>query len=131
MDETRNKGYNNLIPFGERTEENQRTIRSMGGKASGEARRKKKNVRECLKMYSEMLVTSPEIKAALKKSGVTNVEDMTYATAMAMQFMTSAMRGNSQMARLVMEMLGEVDKNQTNVTVNNTPIVIGGEDNLE
>jgi hypothetical protein len=38
---------------------------------------------------------------------------------MALQFMTEAMRGNSQMARLVMEMMGEVDKASVNVSVNN------------
>ena len=78
-----------------------------------------------------MNVTLPEMKAALKKSGVNDPEEMTYAMAMAMQFMSAAMRGNSQMARLVMEMLGEVNQNQTNINVNNTPIIIGGEHDLQ
>lgn len=115
------KKYNegNLIPFSERTESEQRKIRVMGGIASGESRRAKKTVKECLKMYSEMKVTSPEMKAALKSSGIADTEEMTYAVAMALQFMTAAMRGNSQMARLVMEMMGEVDKASVNVSVNN------------
>ena len=109
----------NLIPFSERTESEQRKIRVMGGIASGESRRAKRTVKECLKMYSEMKVTSPEMKSALKASGIADTEEMTYAVAMALQFMTSAMRGNSQMARLVMEMMGEVDKASVNVSVNN------------
>ena len=119
------KKYNveNLIPFSERTESEQRKIQKMGGVASGEARRAKKTVRECLKLYSELNVEAPEIKLALKKSGITNPEEMTYSMAMALQFMTSAMRGNSQMARLVMEMLGEVDKASVNVNVNNNNTV--------
>ena len=39
-------GMENLIPFTALTEEEQRTIASKGGKASGEARRKKKHMRE-------------------------------------------------------------------------------------
>ena len=37
----------NLNPFGTLTENEQREISSKGGKASGEARRKKKLLREC------------------------------------------------------------------------------------
>ena len=119
MEKAKNKGHDNLIPLNRKTKEEQRRIASQGGKASGEARRAKKNVKECLKLYSEMLVTSPEIKSALKKSGVADPDEMTYSMAMALQFMTSAMRGNSQMARLVMELMGEVKQAQTNVTVTN------------
>jgi len=125
------KKYNveNLIPNSQRTPDELREMRKNGGIKSGEVRRAKKTVRECLKLYSELNVEAPEIKLALKKSGITNPEEMTYSMAMALQFMTSAMRGNSQMARLVMEMLGEVDKNS--ITVNSTPIIIGGEDELK
>ena len=38
----------NLIPFNERTESEQRAIASAGGKASGEARRNKKMLRDCI-----------------------------------------------------------------------------------
>ena len=125
------KKYNveNLIPCSERSKSEAREIGRKGGIRSGESRRAKKTVKECLKMYSEMKVTSPEMKAALKSSGIADTEEMTYAVAMALQFMTAAMRGNSQMARLVMEMMGEIDQN--NITVNATPIIIGGEDELQ
>ena len=125
------KKYNveNLIPCSERSKSEAREIGRKGGIKSGEARRAKKTVKECLKMYSEMKVTSPEMKAALKASGIADTEEMTYAVAMALQFITAAMRGNSQMARLVMEMMGEIDQN--NITVNATPIIIGGEDELQ
>lgn len=125
------KKYNagNLIPCSERSKSEAREIGRKGGIRSGESRRAKKTVKECLKMYSEMKVTSPEMKAALKASGIADTEEMTYAVAMALQFITAAMRGNSQMARLVMEMMGEIDQN--NITVNATPIIIGGEDELQ
>lgn len=41
----------NLIPFAERTEEQQRDIRIRGGKKSGEVRRKKKAMKELLRSY--------------------------------------------------------------------------------
>ena len=40
----------NLKPFSERTESEQRAIRSKGGKASGQARRKRKEFKEALKI---------------------------------------------------------------------------------
>ena len=45
----------NLIPFGERTESEQRAIQSAGGKASGEARRKRKAMKE----QAELLLSLP------------------------------------------------------------------------
>ena len=38
----------NLVSFSDRTTEEQRAIASAGGKASGEARRKKKMLRDCI-----------------------------------------------------------------------------------
>jgi len=48
-----NKGHENLIPFDERTEEEQRKIAKKGGKASGEARRRKRDMRELMKLMLE------------------------------------------------------------------------------
>ena len=46
------KGQENLIPFSERTEDEQREIRKSGGKASGAARKRKADLR---KMAQEVL----------------------------------------------------------------------------
>ena len=40
----------NLIPFNQRTDEEQRAIQRKGGKASGEARRQKADMRELMKL---------------------------------------------------------------------------------
>ena len=45
----------NLVPFDERTESEQREIRSKGGKASGETRRRKKAMRQA----ASMLLNTP------------------------------------------------------------------------
>ena len=43
----------NLIPLNERTKEEQRRIATEGGKASGQARRKKKMLKDCLEILLE------------------------------------------------------------------------------
>lgn len=43
-------GTKNLIPFDKLTEEEQKAIRSAGGKASGKARRKKKELKKLLEI---------------------------------------------------------------------------------
>lgn len=48
-------GRENLIPFNERTEEEQRKIATMGGKASGEARRRKRNMKDAI----DLLLSQP------------------------------------------------------------------------
>lgn len=47
-------GTNNLIPLNKRTKEEQKKITTMGGKASGEARRRKKTLRELFEFYGSM-----------------------------------------------------------------------------
>lgn len=45
--------YNNLIPFNERTKEEHRAISKRGGQRSGEARRKKREQIELLKLQDK------------------------------------------------------------------------------
>lgn len=73
MDE--NKGRENLIPFHERTEEEQREIRRMGGVASGEARRKKADMKKLLEL-------------ALEKKAPNS--DLTYAESITMSILSIA-----------------------------------------
>jgi hypothetical protein len=62
--DNRQKGWDNLIPQNKRTEEEQRAIASQGGKASGEARRKKKELKERCKILLELMPN----KALIEKS---------------------------------------------------------------
>lgn len=48
-------GHDNLIPVNKRTKEEARDISQKGGKASGEARRKKRDLKEKIKAYFETL----------------------------------------------------------------------------
>lgn len=50
-------GEQNLKPFNERTEDEQREIARMGGKRSGEVRREKANLKKQLQVFLEMEAT--------------------------------------------------------------------------
>ena len=110
----------------DRTKEEQKKIATMGGIASGKARREKKTMRQLAEICLNAKLTKPEIKAKLKEAGL----PATYGGQMLFNAVQMAGR-NSNMLRVVLELIGEVNQAQTNVNVNNVPIIIGGEDELK
>lgn len=98
----------NLNPFGTLTEDEQRKISSKGGKASGEARRKKKLLRECLEILLEKEMTD--------KKG----ETMTGAEALSAKLFKEAMKGNVKAFEVLRDTAGQkpVEKVQMNADVN-------------
>ena len=66
----------NLIPFNQRTEKERREIATRAGKASGEARRKKKTIRELASLMAAAPVKSITAKRSLEKLGL-DEENMT------------------------------------------------------
>lgn len=98
----------NLISLADRTTEEQRKIAIAGGKASGEARRLKKSMREMLKECLEM----------------TNNKGMSYELAVTMGLLKGAIKGNSQNYKTIVEMLGELQpQEQTQTPTLNINIV--------
>ena len=67
-DKGKRNGIDNLIPFNQRTEEQQREIAKMGGKASGEARKKKRDMREVSKAILEHAMNDEQIDEVLGSS---------------------------------------------------------------
>ena len=61
-------GRANLIPFNKLSEDEQKEIRSKGGKASGEARRKKRDMREVAKAILEHAMNEDQIEEVLGNS---------------------------------------------------------------
>ena len=61
-------GRANLIPFNKLSEDEQKEIRSKGGKASGEARRKKRDMREVAKAILEHAMNEAQIEEVLGNS---------------------------------------------------------------
>ena len=98
----------NLNPFGTLTENEQREISSKGGKASGEARRKKKLLRECLEILLEKEMTD--------KKG----ETMTGAEALSAKLFKEAMKGNVKAFEVLRDTAGQkpVEKVEMNADVN-------------
>lgn len=95
----------NLIPFSERTENEQREIRQKGGIESGKARREKKSLREFGKDFL-MQTTSPVFHALMETHQVEE-NDMTNAAALFVRMFNKAMStGDLNAARQVVEWAG-------------------------
>lgn len=112
-------GQENLIPFQELTEEEHRSIARKGGKASVEARRKKKAMREVAEMVlgSKISDNDEKIRQQLKEKGISE-EDMTYQTAVVFATLGQALKGNVKAVKELREMAGEaVQEIKINTTV--------------
>ena len=93
----------NLKPQNTRTKEEQREIARQGGKASGEARRRKGDIKERLKIVMEMQA-DPKVAAAMAKTGI-EVEDNLDVVIASM--MKGVMKSNPQMTDKVLKLLGQ------------------------
>ena len=114
-------GEENLIPFNERTEEEQKRIARMGGKASGEARRRKKTMKENLELLLTMSVGKGE-KADIEKGE--NIkeyakENVTVEQAMLIAQIQKALKGDTQAFEMIRDLIGEkpVDKKEVSASV--------------
>lgn len=87
-----NKGQENLIPFTERTEEEQREIARQGGIRSGEVRREKATMKSTL----EMLLNE------------TYKNGKTYRELATLGLLKGAINGNAQNYKTILETLGEL-----------------------
>ena len=92
-----------LIPQNMRTKEEQKEIARKGGIASGEARRRKRSLREAMETMLALDLSEKEINDLAKKGydAQTKLDALTAAALM------SAKRGNSQAFANVMRLLGE------------------------
>lgn len=117
-------GEDNLIPLNQRTKEEQREIASKGGKASVEARRRKKTMRENL----EILLSLP-----LKGGKSDNIEDaedlqsfsnanMTVEQALIMAQIKKAAKGDLDAFEAIRDLIGEkVTKSEVSVQNSGSP----------
>ena len=108
------KQMQNLKPIKERTSSELREMTRKGGIASGKARQEKKTMRQLAEICLGAKLTKPEIEAKLKEAGL----PATYGGQMLFNAVQMAGR-NSNMLRVVLELIGEVKQQQTNVTVTN------------
>lgn len=101
-------GYENIKDYGfdKRTAEERRELAVMGGKASGEARRRKANFRKTLNQLLTAKIDNPEWAPILEDLGV----DCTLESAMLMAQIKEAVMGNTKAAYFVAQYAGQSDK---------------------
>ena len=96
----------NLIPFDQRTEEEQRDIRSAGGKASGVSRRRKRSLKEAADLYLSLPVSDRRVWNKIARRGV-DPEDIDNQMAMIIGLTMAATAGDAKAAKVVVDLLGE------------------------
>ena len=107
----------NLVSFTELTAEKQREIASQGGKASVEARRKKKAMREQMEMLLSLPLKDTKVKAKFKQLGI-DTDDMDNQMALVFATYQKALKGDTSAINIVREMVGErVQEISINTTV--------------
>jgi len=107
-----NKGKKHVgIPINSRPVEEARKIQSMGGIASGVAKRKQKLLKETFATILALPVKDKRIKDGMKRIGITS-EDMTQQTLMAIGVVKRAQNGDPYAATFIRDTLGqkEADK---------------------
>lgn len=93
----------NLRPFSERSEMEQREIRSMGGKASQAKQRRRKTQAEIIRQIMELKLTPEEGAAKFEALGL----DPTWATDANVAVMQKARKGDVESLRYLRDTIGE------------------------
>jgi hypothetical protein len=88
----------------------------IGGIKSGESKRRAKTFKECALIFGDLPADDKQ-KELLKRQGVT--EEATHNMGVVYGLYAAAMRGNSNAARVLLELVGELKQAQTEVNVTN------------
>ena len=110
-------GTKNLIPFNQRTEKEQQEIRRKGGIKSGEARRRKKNLKETMQMILDLRVANPIFKEAMD-NGKVKKSEQTNQTALLMRLFELAMTSEDlKYLEKIQEIVGQKPNNQQEINL--------------
>ena len=101
----------NIIPNSERTAEERREIAAAGGRASGEARRRKKSLKEAAELYLSLPVSDKRVWNKLSRDGV-SPEDVDNQMAIIAGLTIKAVKGDAKAAKLLFDLLGEQPKEE-------------------
>lgn len=99
----------NLKPNSERTPSELREIAQKGGIESGKSRRRKKALRTALKeaMALPLKELHPDMQSAIMQAAKLGDAELTVSDAVLGSIIRNACKGNSQMAKLLLDVLGE------------------------
>lgn len=106
----------NLINPKDRTSEELRVMTRKGGIKSGEARRRKKTMREALEMLMYHAELSEMAKKMLEAEGIKNVDDMTHQMVITRSLIAKAEAGDVQAYNAICAMIGEKPAEKMEVT---------------
>ena len=96
----------NLIPNSERTPEERKANAKKAGKASGEARRKKKALKEIAEAFGA--AQAPDtVKAKMQAAGLSKKKNITLDEALILAQYGQALKGNTRAATYIAEVKGE------------------------
>ena len=95
----------NLVPFDERTESEQREIASAGGKASGKARRRKKNLKQKMQLLLSLPAADND-QSELATMGV-DPEDMDNEMVLVKALFLAAAAGDTRAFDRIQDVLGK------------------------
>lgn len=104
-------GRENLVPFNKRSKDEARKCGSKGGKASGEARRKKADFRNTLNAILTTEVDIPEWTPILDALGLDNTLETVINAAMVRE----AMCGNVKAYMAIKDVLGQTSKSEADL----------------
>lgn len=104
----------NLIPV--RSTEEARERGRNGGRASGEARRRKKSLREAAELYLSLPVSDKRAWNKLAKDGVAP-EDVDNQMAIIAGLSIKAAKGDAKAAKVLFDLLGDQSKTEDEVKV--------------
>ena len=119
---SQNKGHDNLIPTNKRSKEEARKLGAKGGKKSGEVRRQKKLLKDCL---DELLQREWENRQGEKMSGSEAISVAVFKKALAGDMKAfEIVRDTSGQKPIEKIMMAEVDQ----TTINEVESMVLGED---
>lgn len=111
----------NLIPMSKRSKDEVRKIGARGGVKSGEARREKKRMKECINILLNLDVKNAKARETLRALGITD-DDMTNEMAMMASVMNKAMKGDIQAVNFLRDTSGQMPSSTINV--NKVPTIV-------
>ena len=96
----------NLVPLNKRTKSERRAIATAGGIASGEARRRKRALKDAAELYLSLPVSDRKRWNKLARRYI-DPEDIDNQMAMIVGLTEAATRGDARAGRLIVDILGE------------------------
>ena len=116
-----------LIPFNQLTEQEQKKLAQMGGKASVESRRKKSAMREIVNMMLGARADLPRNEIERYKGMGLDVEEITVQAQLIQKQIEKALEGDTKAFEVIRDTAGEKPKDSMSLEMTNgIEIVIDG-----